>query len=83
MLTIQGVGFDVYTLNTMYVHYLHDASWYNLKDAFDIVESGGSDVVLMYSEEIFISSELKQRACMYAYTHNIPIVFLSDVYYRN
>lgn len=71
------------TLNTMYVHYLHDASWYNLKDAFDIVESGGSDVVLMYSEEIFISSELKQRACMYAYSHNIPIVFLSDVYYRN
>ena len=68
-------------LNEMYIHYYQDSSWYNLRNAVDLVEAGHGDSIILYSRNSFVDIELRDRFIQYAVCHNVPVIFLEDMYY--
>lgn len=68
-------------LNEMYIHYYQDSSWYNLRNAVNLVEAGYGDSIILYSRNSFAYTDLRDRFIQYAVCHNVPVIFLDDMYY--
>lgn len=75
-----AIGKDM-KLNESYMHVTYDSSVYNIRTAMEMVEAGYYDAVLVYDRELIGCDILDKQIIAYAVCHNIPIIFLSEVFY--
>lgn len=69
------------SLDTTYIHTYRDNYWYECKKAFDLVEKGYYDSILLNKHNDIESQSFLKRITQYAVTHNIPIVYVEEQYY--
>lgn len=67
--------------NMKYIHTYRSSTYEELKRAFDLVEMGCYDLILMDAKSDIVCLDIQNRIVQYAVIHNIPIVWLENVYY--